>query len=82
MKIADLSKGHMAIIYIAGLVLAAGISYNFVVSSELERYLTLSDRFDSQQQREMRAVSQRDALLDEYLELRAEADKMQKLLFN
>ncbi|MFC1717355.1 hypothetical protein ACFL6S_27090, partial [Candidatus Poribacteria bacterium] len=82
MKLADLGKREMAIIYIVGLVLSAALLYKFVVSPELERYNTACTRFDSQQQRQMRAVSRRDVLLDEYLVLRAKADKMKKLLFN
>ncbi len=82
MKLADLGKREMAIIYILGFVLSAALLYKFVVSPELERYRTGNDRFGSQQQRKMRAVSQRDALLDEYLVLKAKADKMKKLLFN
>ena len=57
MKLADLGKREMAIIYILGFVLSAALLYKFVVSPELERYRTASSRFGSQQQRKMRAVS-------------------------
>lgn len=82
MKLADISRRQMAVIYVIGLVLSLALLYKFVFSPEFERYRTFRARYSSQQQRKMRAVIQRDALLEEYLELRAKADRMQKLLLN
>jgi len=82
MKLADLGKRDMAIIYILGFVLSAALLYKFVISPEFERYRTFKSRFGSQQQREMRAVTRRDILLEQYLALRDAADEMNKLLLN
>lgn len=82
MKLDDLGKREMAIIYIVGFLLSAALLYKFVVSPEFQRYRTFKSQFGSQQQREMRAVTRRDALLEQYVELRDAADEMNKLLFN
>ncbi len=82
MKLDDLGKREMAVIYILGFLLSAALLYKFVVSPEFQRYRTFKSQFGSQQQREMRAVTRRDALLKQYLELRDAADEMNKLLFN
>jgi len=71
----------MILIYIVLLVIIGLLMYYFVVGPDLDRYRTAKSDYHSQQQREMRLIAQRDALVREYLALREEADQVQKLIF-
>ena len=81
MRLSELRSRQMAIIYVLALLISGSLLYKFVALPELTRYLAAVTRYNSQQQQEMRQVSRRDALVDEYLALKEKADKTQKLLF-
>ena len=81
MRLSELSRRQMTIIYISAFLISGLLLYKFVVSSELGRYYTANSQYNSQQQREMRRVSQRDELAEEYLALKKKTDMIEKFLF-
>jgi hypothetical protein len=81
MKLSELSRRWMLLIYISALVISGILLYWFVVSPELTRYRTAVDEYNSEQQEEMRQITRLEALINEYQTLRAKADQASKLLF-
>lgn len=81
MRLSELSRRQMTIIYISAFLISGLLLYKFVVSPELGRYYTANSQYNSQQQREMRRVSQRDELAEEYLALKKKTDMIEKFLF-
>ena len=81
MKLSELSRRWMVLIYIFALVISGLLLYWFVVSPELTRYRTAVDEYNSEQQEEMRQITRLEALINEYQTLRAKADQASKLLF-
>jgi len=71
----------MIIIYISAFLISGLLLYKFVVSPELGRYYTATNQYNSQQQREMRRVGQRDELAEEYMALKEKTNMIKKLLF-
>lgn len=71
----------MIIIYILGFLISGLLLYKFVASPELGRYYTATNQYNSQQQREMRRVGQRDEFAEEYLALKKKTDLTKKMLF-
>jgi len=81
MRLPELNKKQMAIIYILVFLISGLLLYKFVVSSELKRYRESVSRYHSQQQREMRQVSRRNTLIEHYKVLKETSNKTHKLLF-
>lgn len=81
LSLSTLGKRQMIIIYVLLLLILGVLLYYFAISPELEHFLTARADYHSQQQKEMRLIAQRDALVKEYLVLREKADQIQKLIF-
>lgn len=81
MRLSELSRRQMTIIYILAFLISGLLLYKFVVLPELWRYYTASSQYNSQEQREMRRAGQRDELAEEYLALKKRTDLTEKLLF-
>jgi hypothetical protein len=81
MRLSELSRRWMLLIYMSALAISGILLFFFVVSPELTRYRSAVDEYNSEQQEEMRQITRLEALINEYQTLRAKADKASKLLF-
>ena len=82
MTLTDFSKGQQTLINISAMLICGVLLYIFALSPEIDRYYEAKAQFNSKQQQNIRAMSRRDVLLEEYQGLRMKADNAKKLLFS
>lgn len=74
-------RWEIPVIYVVASVIAGVLLFAFVVRPEQKRYNDAVEDYNSQQQRNLRATDERDALVEEYVRLKEKADSTEKLLF-